>query len=117
MAEKNILCHFNRAPFGTIFNTEGFRAAVGCAAGIDEHKATLLFQGDGVYYALKDVDRTENRGYMGTLKDLECDNYFVVSEDLDARGIGSDEIADDMKVISRDESVKLYGEADVIMDW
>ena len=96
---------------------EGLRAAVGCAAGIDEHRATLLFQGDGVFYALKDVDRTENQGYMGTLKDLDCANYFVVSEDLDSRGIRSNELSDDMKVISRYESVKLYEEADVIMDW
>lgn len=116
MATKKLLYHFNRPPHGTVFNTEGMRASVGAVAGIDEHEVTILFQADGVYYCLKDVDRSENMGYEITLKKSGVRN-FAVKEDLEARGISEDEIADDMTPISRADAFKLYQEAEFILDW
>jgi sulfur relay (sulfurtransferase) DsrF/TusC family protein len=116
MATRKLLYHFNRPPFGTVFYTEGWRAAVGATAGIDEHEVTLLFQGDGVYYCLKDVDRAENLGYEGTLQNAGV-KYYVVKEDLDACGISQDEVADDMTIISRADTWKLYEEAEFTLDW
>jgi len=77
MATRKLLYQFNRTPYGNVFYTEGWRAAVGATAGIDEHEVTLLLQGDGVYYALKGADRAENLGYEGTLKKAGV-KYFVV---------------------------------------
>ena len=37
MAEKTVLVNICRAPFGTVFYTEGLRAGVGVSAGIDEN--------------------------------------------------------------------------------
>ena len=116
MATRKLLYHFNRPPHGTVFNTEGMRASVGAVAGIDEHEVTILFQADGVYYGLKDVDRSENMGYEVTLKKFGVPNY-VVKEDLETRGISEDELADDMKVISRADAFKLYQEAEFVLDW
>ncbi len=116
MATRKLLYHFNRAPFGTVFYTEGMRAAVGAIAGIDEHEVTLLFQQDGVYYGLKNVDRSENLGYEGTFKNAGVTHY-VVKEDLEARGISQGELADDMTVIPRADTWKLYQEADFNLDW
>jgi sulfur relay protein TusB/DsrH len=116
MATRKLLYHFNRPPHGTVFNTEGMRASVGAVAGVDEHEVTILFQKDGVYYSLKDVDRSENMGYEVTLKKFEVKSY-VVNEDLKARGISEEEIADDMTVISREDAFKLYQEAEFILDW
>lgn len=116
MATRKVLYHFNRPPFGTVFYTEGMRAAVGATAGIDEHEVSILFQGDGVYYCLKDADRAENQGYEGTLKKAGV-NYFAVEEDLKARGVGKDELADDITVVPRAETWKLYDEADFNLDW
>ena len=116
MATRKLLYHFNRPPHGTVFNTEGMRAAVGAVAGIDEHEVTLLFQSDGVYYALKNVDRSENAGYEVTLKKSQVKQY-VVQEDLVERGISQNEIADDMTVIPRADTWKLYQEAEFCLDW
>lgn len=116
MATKKLLYHFNRPPYGTVFYTEGWRAAVGATAGIDEHEVTLLFLGDGVYYCLKGADRAENLGYEGTLKKADV-KYYVVKEDLEARGISENELADDMTPISRKDVWKLYEEADFNLDW
>jgi len=116
MARRKLLYHFNRAPYGTVFYTEGWRAAVGAIAGIDEHEVTILLQGDGVYYSLKGADRAENLGYEGTLNKAGV-KYYVVKEDLDARGISESEIAADMVVIPRADTWKLYQEADFNLDW
>lgn len=116
MATKKLLYHFNRAPFGTVFYTEGMRASVGAIAGIDEHEVTLLFQSDGIYYCLKNVDRSENKGYEVTLKKAGVKNY-AVKEDLEARGVSQGELAEDITVISRADTWKLYDEADFNLDW
>jgi sulfur relay (sulfurtransferase) DsrF/TusC family protein len=116
MATRKLLYHFNRPPFGTVFYTEGMRAAVGATAGIDEHEVTLLFQGDGIYYCLKEVDRTENLGYEGTLKKADV-KYYAVQEDLEARNVSQGELAGDITVIPRADTWKLYQEADFNLDW
>jgi sulfur relay protein TusB/DsrH len=116
MAEKKILYHFNRAPHGTIFWTEGMRAAVGAVAGIDEHKVDLLFHGDGVYHALKDMEETENLGYLSTLEDAEA-NYYVVDEDLKERNISPEELKERFQIIDREKAASLFQEADLNTDW
>lgn len=116
MATKKLLYHFNRAPYGTVFYTEGWRAAVGATAGIDEHKVTLLFQGDGVYYCLKGADRAENLGYENTLQKAGV-KYYVVQEDLASRHISQEEVAKDMEIIPRADTWRLYAEADFNLDW
>jgi len=116
MATKKLLYSFMRPPFGTVFYTEGWRAAVGATAGIDEHEVTILMLGDGVYYSLKNVDRAENLGYEQTLQKAGV-KYYAVKEDLDARGISDNELADDITVIPRTEAYKLYEEADFNLDW
>ncbi len=116
MATKKLLYHFNRAPYGTVFYTEGWRAAVGAMAGIDEHEVTLLLQSDGVYYGLKGADRAENQGYEMTMKKSGT-KFYVVQEDLETRGISQDELAEDMMVIPRADTFKLYEDADFNLDW
>jgi sulfur relay protein TusB/DsrH len=116
MAEKRILYHFNRPPHGTIFWTEGMRAAVGAVAGMDEHKVDLLFQGDGVYHALKDMEEAENQGYLPSLEDADV-KYYVVDEDLKERGIATNELKDRFEVIDRAKAASLFKEADMNSDW
>lgn len=116
MAEKKIIYCFMRAPRGTIYWTEGFRAAVGAVAGVDEHKVDLLFSGDGVYHALKDLDRTENSGYIPTLKESGA-KFYVVREDLEEKGISREEVACDFELIDRVAALRLLKEADMTSDW
>jgi sulfur relay protein TusB/DsrH len=116
MATRKLLYHFNRPPYGTVFQTEGWRAAVGATAGIDEHQVTLLMQADGVYYALKGADRAENLGYEGTLKKAGV-KFYAVKEDLEARGISQNELATDITLITKEETGKLYQDADFCLDW
>lgn len=116
MAEKKVVVSFNHAPYGSIFYTEGLRATVGVTAGIDEHKADAVFLGDGVYFTLKGVDRTDTAKYLGTLAALGS-KLYVEEESLVSRGFSAGDVADDIAVISRREVLQLYSEADVNIDF
>ncbi len=116
MAEKKVLINICRAPFGTVFYTEGLRAAVGASAGIDENISTVLFQSDGVFYCLKDVDRTDSQAYFQSYKDIGT-KLYAVKEDLEERGITEPELASDIEVISRDRAFELFQENDFNMDF
>jgi sulfur relay (sulfurtransferase) DsrF/TusC family protein len=116
MAEKKVLVHINRAPFGNVFYTEGLRAALGASASVDEHQVTVLFQGDGVFYTLKNVDRSDAAAYFAVLTD-QGTRYYVVDEDLRERSIGDDELAGDMTVIGRERAFQLFQENDINLDF
>ena len=115
--EKNILFMFLRAPFGAIYYTEGMRAVVGMMSGLDEHKVTCAYAGDGAYYCLKDSDKAESAGYVKTIGDISETNYYVEKESLDERGIAESELDSMFKVISRDDLAKLIADNDVVYDF
>jgi sulfur relay (sulfurtransferase) DsrF/TusC family protein len=116
MPEKKVLVSFHRAPYGTIFYTEGLRAALGVTSGIDENEVTALFIGDGVYFALKDIDRTDTSKYLATLAKIGAPLY-AEEESLCERGINKEDMADDIKIIPRSEVLALYKEADCNIDF
>jgi sulfur transfer complex TusBCD TusB component (DsrH family) len=86
------------------------------SAGIDENIPTVLFQSDGVYYCLKNVDRTDALAYFQSYKDMGT-LLCVVKEDLDERGISEAELADDISVISKEKAFELFQENDFNMDF
>ena len=116
MADRKVLINLCRAPFGTVFYTEGLRAAVGACAGMDDNMATVLFQSDGVYYCLRNVDRTDALIYFESFKEMKIELY-VVKEDLEERGISEDELASDIAVIPRERAFELFQENDFNMDF
>ena len=116
MGKKNIVISFNRPPFGSIFYTEGLRAAVGCTAGIDEHEVTMVYLGDGIYFTLKDVDRTDCNKYISTLSSTGA-KFYAESESLEERGIKKDLVADDIKIIPRSKILNLFKDADHNIDF
>jgi tRNA 2-thiouridine synthesizing protein C len=116
MAQKQVLITFNHAPYGSIWYTEGLRAAVGATSGIDEHLVDVVYLGDGAYFALKGVDRTDSAKYIYTLARLRC-KLRVEKESLEARGISEEEVADDIEVIPRPEVLSLMRKADVTIDF
>ena len=116
MADRKVLINLCRTPFGTVFYTEGLRAAVGACAGMDDNIATVLFQSDGVYYCLKNVDRTDSLIYFESFKEMQTELY-VVKEDLDERGISEDELALDIFIIPRERAFELFQQNDFNLDF
>lgn len=116
MGEKNVLITMNQAPYGSIYYTEGLRAAVGITSGIDEHKVNVVYLGDGAYFAIKGVDRKDTENYINTLKKSE-NKLMVEKESLEKLNIEENKIAEDIEIISRNEVVKLVQEADVAINF
>src|SRR3972149_6231250 len=110
MAQKHVLFTINSAPYGSIWYTEGLRAVVGVTSGIDEHSVDVVYLGDGAYFALKGVDRTDSAKYIGTLAGMDY-KLQVERESLAARGIGEGEVAEDVQVISRADLLGLVAKA------
>jgi sulfur relay (sulfurtransferase) DsrF/TusC family protein len=116
MAERTVVFSFHHAPYGTIYYTEGLRAAVGATSGIDEHKVHLVYMGDGVYYTLKGVDRTDAQKYLNTLVGLGVKPY-VEEEALAERAVAREDLAGDVEVIPRSKILDLYKNADLNVDF
>ena len=116
MGQRHVLITFSHAPYGSIYYTEGLRAAVGVTSGIDEHTVGVLYLGDGVYFALKDVDRSDTTKYLATLS-AQAVALHVEKEALEARKISKSDLADDVEVISRDQALELLRRADLTIDF
>jgi sulfur relay (sulfurtransferase) DsrF/TusC family protein len=116
MAQKKILIHFSKPPFGTAFYNEGLRAALGISSGIDDNIPTVLFQSDSVYYCLRKTDRTNAKPYFDLFEALGT-KFYAVQEDLDERNISGDDLADDIVTIPREQALGLFEENDFNMDF
>lgn len=111
MAQRHIVFTINRPPVGSVHFAEGLRATVGATAGTDEHTVDVLYLGDGVYFALKGVDRIDTAKYIETLT-AAGRKLKVEQESLDERGISRDSLAADVEVIGRAAALKLIAGAD-----
>ncbi len=116
MAQKEVLVLMNRPPYGSIYYTEGLRAAVGVTSGIDENKATVAYLGDGVYFTLKGVDKKDSERYLSTLKKQGA-RLVVQKESLKERGIKEGEVDPDFEVLPEKEIFQLLQKADFTMDF
>jgi len=116
MAQKHVVITFSHPPYGSIWYTEGLRAVVGLTAGIDEHNVDVVYLGDGVYFTLKGVDRTDSNKYLGTL--AKGGNRLKAEEEsLKDRGIKKEDLAPDVDIIPRREVLALLGRADHTVDF
>ena len=116
MGQRHVLVTFNHAPYGSVFYTEGLRAVVGVTSGIDEHTVDVLYLGEGVRFARKDVDRRDSARYLATLASLGA-KLKVEREALAERGIEEDDLAEDVEVIDRHRALDLVRQADLTIDF
>ena len=116
MGQRHVLVTFNHAPYGSIYYTEGLRAAVGVTSGVDEHTVEVLYLGEGVRFALKDIDRRDSARYLATLASLGA-KLQVEREALTERGIEEAELAEDVEVIDRRRALELVRAADLTIDF
>ncbi len=116
MAQKHVVVTMNRPPYGTIFYTEGLRAALGVTAGIDENSVDVVCLGEGVYYCLKGVDRTDSAKYLQTLSGQGV-KIKAEKESISARGLKAADLAEDVEVIPRKKVLQLIQAADATIDF
>jgi len=116
MGQRHVLVTFNHAPYGSIYYTEGLRAAVGVTSGVDEHTVDVLYLGEGVRFALRDVDRRDSARYLATLASFGA-KLKVEREALAERDIEEADLAEDAEVIDRRQALELVRRADLTIDF
>lgn len=116
MAKKHVVVFMTHAPYGSIWYTEGLRAAVGVTSGIDEHSVDVIYLGDGVQFALKGVERTDSNKYLGSLAKGGY-KLWVDQDSLTDRGIKQEEVAGDVNVVPRSQVLSLMAKADHTIDF
>lgn len=116
MASNKIIVKFLSRPFGTIHYVEGLRAALGIASGWDEHEVFLLFMGEGAYYVLNGVGRTDSLKYINTLEKLGF-GLYVERESLTDLGIDENDVSKEFTIISRQDAFEKMKEYDFTIDF
>jgi sulfur relay (sulfurtransferase) DsrF/TusC family protein len=114
--KKRILVTIHHPPFGSMFFSEGLRAAVGISSGLDEHLVDLLFMGDGVFCGLKDADYKDLQRFFMQLRSVSS-SFFLEEEALGERGLKPENVSSDFKILSRREIVGKLKEYDFNLDY
>ena len=115
MPEK-IVVIFRLAPYGTIFNAEGFRASTGLTAlDVETH---AVFMDDAVFTLLKGQKPHEihmgdlGKGIRGMINfDVKV---YVIKESLEERGLTEHDLVEnnEIQLVSKKELSKLIAESD-----
>ena len=113
---ESVVILFRNAPYGTVFNAEGFRVCTGLTAlDVETH---AVFMDDAVYTLLKgQMPEGIHMGILSKAIDPMIDfevSVYVVKESLESRGINEEELIenDEIQFISKRELSKLITKAD-----
>jgi sulfur relay (sulfurtransferase) DsrF/TusC family protein len=109
MSEKTILIIVKSIPFSQLNYYEAFRVATGLQG---DHKVSLLWTGDGIYSTLTKADNTLTSRFLAQFEDLEI-NLFIEKEALTVRGIQTQDVIPQAKVVDREKISKLVAKTEV----
>ena len=117
---KKFLYINRRAPHGTIYAHEALEVVLIGAA--FEQDVSMAFLDDGVFQLKKDqnTDEINTKNFSKTFSALEMydvEKLYVEKESLDERGISSDDLAVDVKIISSAEMKQLITDSEVILNF
>tara|TARA_B100000242_G_scaffold267475_1_gene216960 strand:- start:605 stop:988 length:384 start_codon:yes stop_codon:yes gene_type:complete len=117
---KKFLYINRRAPHGTIYAHEALEVVLIGAA--FEQDVSMAFLDDGVFQLKKDqnTDQINTKNFSKTFSALEMydvEKLYVEKESLDERGISSDDLAVDVKIISSAEMKQLITDSEVILNF
>lgn len=101
---------FRRAPYGSIYAYEGLETVL--IMGAYETDITVLFVDDGVYSIKKGMDTSVMgiKDFSPTFRALESydiDKIYIDKDSLESRGLSTDDLVIDVKVIDAPEVEKL----------
>ncbi len=107
MPEKQVLVIMKSRPFTTLNYYEALRTA----AGFWDHMVKFLWMGEGVYAALKNVDRSLTGKFLADLPDLDIEMY-VDQASLERSGFTPDDLVDEVQLADTEMMVQLLEEAE-----
>jgi len=117
---KKFLYVNRKAPYGTIYALESLEVVL-IAAAFDQD-VSLAFLDDGVYEIVKG-QHTKNidvKNFSPTYRALEgydIEKLYVEKESMEARGLTTDDLLVEVKVLSKSEMADLMASQDVVLSF
>lgn len=108
---KKIVIFITHTPFCGDFCEEGLRLALGTGNSMISHDVTLVFAGDGVWFALKSLQQRDFEKYIKALSALDG-TMIIEKESLDDRKIAEDMIKPEIQIMSRAAIFEILKESD-----
>jgi len=107
-----------RAPYGSVYTAEGFRAVMGI--GIFEMDVVLAFVDDGVYALVKDqnpkkLDMQSLGEGFPMLPEFGVNGFYVHQPSLEARGLSADDLVMDVQLVDSAGLAELLAEYRIVM--
>jgi tRNA 2-thiouridine synthesizing protein C len=109
-----------KAPYGSIYALESLEVVLIAAA--FEQDVSLVFIDDGVYQLKKGMQTKAiaTKNFSPTyraLEDYDIDKLYVEAESLAARGLTTEDLITEVKVIERDALAELMEQQDVVLSF
>ncbi len=104
--EKRIAMFMRKSPYGTVYPAEGFRAMMGIA--VFEMDLCVIFVDDGVFTLVdgqcpEDIDMKSLGVGFASLPDVGITEFYVHDESLKERGLSTQDLVMDVKVVNNGE--------------
>jgi len=107
-----------KAPYGSVYTAEGFRAVMGI--GIFEMDVVLAFVDDGVYALVKNQDPEKldmqalGEGFP-MLPEFGVNGFYVHQPSLEARGLSPDDLVMDVQLVDDAGLAELLAEYKTVL--
>ena len=118
MNKKRVLIINRKPPYGTANAREALDVALTCA--IFEMPVSMLFLGDGLYQLLKNqspelIKQKKHEAMISSLPMYDIDQLYVTENDLQARGLTSDDLTLPVAVLADSDLPELIAKQDRVM--
>jgi len=110
--EKNIIFHVTSSPYANLNNYEALRTAMS----LFDHKVSVIWGGDGIFYPLNGSDKTTTQPFLRLMKDLNIPLY-VDLDDLKKRGVSNDEVIAEVTPLAHDRKTEMLATANVVLSF
>ncbi|MGD0804727.1 MAG: DsrE family protein [Candidatus Bathyarchaeia archaeon] len=110
--EKSIIFLVSSSPFATLNNYEALRTAMS----LFDHKVSIIWESDGVFYPLNGSDKAKTQPFLRLMKDLNV-SLVVDLDDLKKRGVALDEVIEGVESFEHDRILDMLAMANVVISF
>ena len=110
--EKSIIFLVNSSPFATLNNYEALRTAMA----LFDHKVSIIWEGDGVFYPLNGSDKATTQPFLRLMKDLNVP-LAVDLDGLKKRGVAFEDVIDGVESLEHDKILEMLTMANVVISF
>lgn len=110
--EKKVIFLVSTPPFGLLNNYEALRSSIS----LFDHKVSVIWIGDGVYFPLKQSDKTMTQSFLRLVGDLNI-HLLVDIDELKQRGFSKEDIIPQVDPLPNEKIVEILASSDYVVNF